>query len=1131
MIKTDITKTISQFIEEQFPNLYREEGAVLISFLTAYYEFLETNGHTINRDMFTIRDIDVTYDSFINEFRKKYIEGFPFITATDTRFLIKNVADFYRAKGSDESVKLLMKMIFDEEVDIYYPSNDILKPSDSLWVNPVYIEVSHSARTKTFVDQRIIGSESGASAIVESIVSKRINGKIIDIIYLTNVSGNFVTGEYVSDDNRTKSAPKIIGSLTDIDVNLGGSGYKKGDLLNVISPDGKNGVARITEVLSTTDAAQFELIDGGFGYTLDSDTQVYVSTAMIFCDNPNLDFEDFETLTQPLEKLTITSNAEISIGETVYGFDTLDNTIGEGVVVAVSENTADITMEVRDGSFARIFTLDLQDNNKFFNDEDVVEENIVEVQFESADGAFVNGEVILQRDIENEISTNVATGVLDLVDGSILYISGSFGSYSVGEEIEGRTSGTKATITSVNVTSQGNRGTIVANSNTSIDVLPLTGDFSANTIIRGDRSKNINTILDITPSGLDYIETGNTTITLIENYQNVSASGVVVGQTEERVGLFGNTHPFFFVSGTDNFIKGNSTTKEITRVGFGSGATFEVGSLVENTKETFIYNRDLVDSTNFLGINYLDIFINGIGSNISRVSNNAIVVDGGSGYANTSAVSFVGGGYLGGEPLIHATAEANVSSNGEIESIVILDGGQGYFEVPEIVISDGNGANVELNLDVGYGFPDAPYGGFQDILEDIWTNREITLGEIFSLDKINRGSGYDAGVFTKVVNNRLQKFNIFDLSVNLTNLNGTFAVGEVVDSSDGFRGRIRNIDNDTNVAEIKALSFVNQLSVGETLTGETSLSTAVVESITDLESSPVGENAIVDSLVVLADGIIAKVEIIDSGYGYIENGPIQLFNKTTNQLATSGVSKLGKQGKAVGFWRTSTSHLNDKKLRDNFFYQEFSYQVVAGLSFDKYEQILRDLLHTSGTELFGRVEKTLKTKEQYDNTTVITKGTSEYIPILLGSQNIANISFSDINLDPPFNSGVGRINTFVSIVNGGMGYSNNSVLTFIGGGGESGNSEPDDTAEGFVVTDFDGVITFVGITKRGSGYRTVPEVSIGDGFGAEIILNVDYGYGFERTPYSTIDTTLINSFGSSGRIFFETETVYETDKQ
>lgn len=1130
MIKNEIVETISQFIEEQFPAIYREEGQVLIDFLIAYYEYVESNGYMINRDMFTIRDIDTTYDSFVNEFRKKYIEDMPFITATDTRFLIKNIMDLYRSKGSEESVKLLMRMLFNTEVDIYYPSTDILRLSDSEWTTPTYIEVSSSPRTKDFLNKKIVGSESSATGVVENIVTKRINNKIVDIVYLVDVGGDFKTGEYISDNGRTKGAPKIIGSLSDIEVELGGSGYAVGDTLDVISPDGVNGVATITEVLSTTDSVQFNFTDGGFGYTLDENTEVLVSTAMLFCDNSDLSFNNFDVVTQKLEKLTlISSNTNIEIGDNVVGYNSSNTEISSGDVVAVGEDN--ITIETKTGSFARVFSLELQEENRFFPNETVNEENVLEIQFDGADGSFINGERIIQRTVQNGISTDVAIGTVELVDASIIYLNSSFGTFNVGSEIHGLTSDTTATITSVVITSEGNSGLIVESSNNSISVLPLSGDFSSNTKIRGERSYNINLVNQVSASGLDYVKVGNTSIVEVENYNDVSASGIVVGQNEERVGLYGNTNPFFFVNEIDNFISDGTTTKLLTRVGFGSGATFEVTSLLPDTEETFTYNSDIIGSENLAGASYLNINIaDAVGSNASRVANNVNILSGGSGYSNTSVVSFSGGGYLGGEPLITAVAEAVVGANGEIEEINVIDGGQGYFETPIISITEGSGANVEVSLEIGYGFPNAPYNGYTDILSETWTTEEVTLGEIFSIGKINNGSKYDAGVFTKVVNSRIQNFNLYDILVSLTDLFGTFAEGEVLNTNNGFKARVKAVDTDNNTVILKSLSFINQLSIGDNLVGETSLSSANVESIEILEnSSPAGENAVVDSLVILADGVIAKVKVKDSGYGYTDDSVVELTNKTTGELATTGIAKLRKQGISPGFWRTTSSHLNDKRLRDNYFYQEYSYQIIASLSFDKYENIIRDILHVAGTEMFGAVERKLNAVEIYNNTIEISRGGLSTIPDqLIGSFNIANTSFVDINLNPPFNSGVGRINTIATVINGGVGYSNNSVMEIIGGGGEDGNSNPTENAEGYVVTDDSGSIQFVVITDSGSGYTAVPTVSISEGTGANIQLSVEYGYGFAPNPYSSFNSVIGNVFGGDTVVFIETDLIYET---
>src|SRR6056300_908233 len=199
---TNIVKNISHLVETQFPQVYQNEGKELVAFVKAYYEFLETTNQAtkLSREMFDTNDIDDTLDQFIIHFKEKYLKDFPFISTTDKRFLIKNIIDLYSSKGSEESIKLLMRMLFNEDIDVYYPGQDIFKPSDSTWFLPKYIELSESTRSKDFVNKQITGGISGATAFVESIVTKRIDGRIIDVLYLSLIKGQFIYGEFITDD-------------------------------------------------------------------------------------------------------------------------------------------------------------------------------------------------------------------------------------------------------------------------------------------------------------------------------------------------------------------------------------------------------------------------------------------------------------------------------------------------------------------------------------------------------------------------------------------------------------------------------------------------------------------------------------------------------------------------------------------------------------------------------------------------------------------------------------------------------------------------------------------------------------------------------------------------------------------
>ena len=88
-----------------------------------------------------------------------------------------------------------------------------------------------------------------------------------------------------------------------------------------------------------------------------------------------------------------------------------------------------------------------------------------------------------------------------------------------------------------------------------------------------------------------------------------------------------------------------------------------------------------------------------------------------------------------------------------------------------------------------------------------------------------------------------------------------------------------------------------------------------------------------------------------NGQGAIIQTTVQEFNTQSQVVGT--VVKAG-QGKGRGYWSTTRGFLNsDKYIQDSYFYQDFSYQIKAALTLDKYKDILYNTFHIAGTELFG----------------------------------------------------------------------------------------------------------------------------------------------------------------------------------
>lgn len=141
---------VSALIYQQVPEYVREEYPVFISFLEAYYEFLETKQGTQKNDLMA-QAKDLRYltdvDESIDDFEKNFFETFAYLlprdVSVDKSFLIKNLLPLYLSKGSENSFKFLFRLLFGQELEIKYPKNDILRASDGKWQIDNALKVSN----------------------------------------------------------------------------------------------------------------------------------------------------------------------------------------------------------------------------------------------------------------------------------------------------------------------------------------------------------------------------------------------------------------------------------------------------------------------------------------------------------------------------------------------------------------------------------------------------------------------------------------------------------------------------------------------------------------------------------------------------------------------------------------------------------------------------------------------------------------------------------------------------------------------------------------------------------------------------------------------------------------------------
>lgn len=129
---------ISTLVENQLPEFIRADHPTFVTLLKKYYEYMEQTDKTlrVGKDLYDYMDVDTTRVDLVKYFKTKIIPDFPETTELSTEKLLKAAKFFYSKKGSAESFKFLFRTLYGQEVDVYFPKEDILKVSDGKWKLP-----------------------------------------------------------------------------------------------------------------------------------------------------------------------------------------------------------------------------------------------------------------------------------------------------------------------------------------------------------------------------------------------------------------------------------------------------------------------------------------------------------------------------------------------------------------------------------------------------------------------------------------------------------------------------------------------------------------------------------------------------------------------------------------------------------------------------------------------------------------------------------------------------------------------------------------------------------------------------------------------------------------------------------
>ena len=238
---------LKSYIRNQFPEFVREDHSKFIDFIEAFYEWLDNNPNFLRNtsQLENITDIDETLDLFIEDFKNTYMKSFPIdlvINPTtgqklDPRKIIKNIKNFYKAKGIENSYRFIFRVLYNSEIEIYNPKDFVMNLSDGKWIenNKIYISPTRTAISNISgrnICQRTIpldpSSEITARArVTESFLLLRNTNYVLELT-LEEVFGNFSVDYPILDLDSGVNYGNTYSVLNDIIIENQGYGYSVG---------------------------------------------------------------------------------------------------------------------------------------------------------------------------------------------------------------------------------------------------------------------------------------------------------------------------------------------------------------------------------------------------------------------------------------------------------------------------------------------------------------------------------------------------------------------------------------------------------------------------------------------------------------------------------------------------------------------------------------------------------------------------------------------------------------------------------------------------------------------------------------------------------------------------------------
>ncbi len=270
-----VDERFSTLISNIFPEFVEADYPKFISFIKAYFEYLEIYGNPRAEAvrLGSYSDIDQTLDEFISYFKSAYLHNFPeeFASGVKDELLIKRISDYYGEKGTKRSLDFLFRILFNTETLVRYPKDELLKLSDADYSPISTIRISRYNTIDEIlkfkggeITQREFDDFTSpivASGFIDDVTFHVDDGVDFCDLRVINVRGNFKGDHFIelrSDERKKLLIERTFKVLNGLKILDQGSNYSINE--EIIVKDSAGKIAQSSKIVAVSSLGAIEAL-------------------------------------------------------------------------------------------------------------------------------------------------------------------------------------------------------------------------------------------------------------------------------------------------------------------------------------------------------------------------------------------------------------------------------------------------------------------------------------------------------------------------------------------------------------------------------------------------------------------------------------------------------------------------------------------------------------------------------------------------------------------------------------------------------------------------------------------------------------------------------------------------------